>query len=80
MFVCDPDGACVYANERLCELLGLTSEQFEDAVPVGAAWADASACGRDFHAEYRFLRHDGDVRWVEGSATAVYDKGRVLLG
>jgi diguanylate cyclase (GGDEF)-like protein/PAS domain S-box-containing protein len=91
VFVCDAEGACVYSNERLCELVGLTSEQTlgdgwaralhpDDARRVQADWASAAAAGHDFHGEYRFLRPDGGVRWVEGSAAAVLDSEGKLLG
>jgi diguanylate cyclase (GGDEF)-like protein/PAS domain S-box-containing protein len=91
VFICDAEGSCVYANERLCLLIGLTSEQSlgdgweralhpDDAERVQEDWADASASGRDFHGEYRFLRPDGGVRWVQGSAAAVRDSEGILLG
>jgi Amt family ammonium transporter len=91
VFVCGADGAAVYANERLCGLTGATSEQLlgdgwaralhpEDAERVQREWADASSRGRDFRGEYRFLRPDGGVRWVEGTAAAVRDAGGLLLG
>jgi diguanylate cyclase (GGDEF)-like protein/PAS domain S-box-containing protein len=52
----------------------------DDAARVQADWADASAAGGDFHGEYRFVRPDGGVRWVEGSAAAVRDGEGQLLG
>ena len=36
--------------------------------------------GGDFQHEYRFLRPDGGVRWVEGSASAARDSEGELLG
>jgi PAS domain S-box-containing protein len=91
MFVCDADGSCVSVNERLCGLIGLTSERWlgdgwarsihpDDAARVLAVWTDAMADGRDFHAEYRFLPPDGGVRWVEGSAAAIRDSEGRLFG
>jgi ammonium transporter, Amt family len=91
VFVCDASGAAVFVNERLCGLIGVTNEKLlgdgwaralhpEDAERVQREWADASAGGRDFQGEYRFLRPDGGVRWVEGSAVAVRDGEGLLLG
>ena len=91
VFVCDASGAAVYVNERLCGLIGVPNETLlgdgwaralhpEDAERVQREWADAAAGGRDFQGEYRFLRPDGGVRWVEGSAAAVRDREGLLLG
>jgi diguanylate cyclase (GGDEF)-like protein/PAS domain S-box-containing protein len=91
VFATDAGGACVYANDSLCELLGRSSEQLlgdawalalhpDDAEWVQAQWVDALAAGRDFRGEYRFLRPDGGVRHVEGSASAVRDTEGLLLG
>src|ERR1700675_3918214 len=91
VFATDVAGSCVYANEFLCELLGRSSEQLlgdswasalhpEDAEFVKAEWAAAAAAGRDFRAEYRFVRPAGGVRWVDGSAAAIRDAEGALLG
>ena len=91
IFVCNAAGACVYVNECLCALVGLTSEAMlgdgwavavhpDDAERVGAAWIDAAANGTDVHAEYRYLRPDGSVRWVDVTAAAVRDADGQLLG
>lgn len=91
IFVCDPAGATVYANESLCRLLGRTMEETlgagwagalhpEDADRVKAEWADASAAGMDSFSAHRFLRPDGVVRWVEESAAAVRDENGEVIG
>lgn len=91
VFATTADGAAVYTNDFLCALLGRSSDELlgdgwasalhpEDAEQVRADWADASTAGRDFHGEYRFLRPDGGVRSVEGSAAAVHDADGLLLG
>ena len=91
IFVCNASGACVFVNERLCALAGRTSETMlgdgwalavhpDDAERVEAAWIDASANGTDVHAEFRYLRPDGGVRWVEATAAAVRDADGQLLG
>jgi ammonium transporter, Amt family len=91
VFVCDAEGSCVYANRQLSGLIGVESEQLlgdgwaravhpEDAEGVQTEWANALEEGRDFLGEYRFLRQDGGLRWVEGSAAAVRDEAGLLLG
>jgi len=91
VFVSDAEGSCGYANERLCRLIGLTSDEVlgdgwsralhpDDAEGVRSDWEDAAAAGRDFQGEFRFLRPDGGVRFVEGSAAAVRDSEGRLLG
>ncbi len=91
MFVSDTEGSCVYTNERLSVLVGLTSDPLlgdgwgrslhpDDAERVQTECAASAAAGRDFHGEYRFLRPDGGVRWVEGSASAVRNAEQELLG
>ncbi len=89
VFVSDADGACVEVNERWCELTGLGREQAlgdgwtaalhpDDRERVLREWAEASREGRDSRVEYRFLRPDGSVRWIEGFANAMRDaSGRV---
>ena len=91
MFVSDVGGSCVWVNKRWCELTGLTPEQAlgdgwaralhpADAPRVRAEWARASAEGRGSLVEYRFVRPDGGIRWVEGSAAPVHDTEGELSG
>jgi diguanylate cyclase (GGDEF)-like protein/PAS domain S-box-containing protein len=50
----------------------------DDAARVNREWAEAGAHGRDSVIEYRFLRPDGVVSWIEGyAATLRDDQGRV---
>jgi diguanylate cyclase (GGDEF)-like protein/PAS domain S-box-containing protein len=89
VFVSNRDGACVFVNERWCELTGLSSHEAlgdgwsatlhpDDRERVAAEWAAASAEGRDSVVEYRFLRSDGSVTWVKGYASAVYREEGIL--
>jgi diguanylate cyclase (GGDEF)-like protein/PAS domain S-box-containing protein len=91
VFVSSKDGKCEYVNGRWCDLAGLTAEEAlgdgwaralhpEDAEPVMRAWAEASAAGRDSVVEYRFLRPDGTVSWIEGHATALQGEDKSILG
>ena len=65
IFVSDIDGACIYVNDRWCELAGLKREDAlgdgwaaalhpDDAERVRAEWAQAAHAERDSVAEYRF--------------------------
>ncbi len=80
----------MYVNDRWCDLTGLTPEQAQgdgwrvalhpdDASRVNEEWAEALADGRDSVVEYRFVRPDGSVSWIEGYAANVRDEdGRVI--
>jgi PAS domain S-box-containing protein len=81
IFRTDAKGRCLYVSERWCAIAGLTAEQArgdgwaaalhpDDRARVFAAWREAVAADRPFHAEYRFRRADGAVTWVQGEAIA----------
>jgi diguanylate cyclase (GGDEF)-like protein/PAS domain S-box-containing protein len=83
VFVSDSKGACVFVNERWCELTGLGFAEAlgdgwsmalhpDDQDRVAAEWRAAATEQRDSTIEYRFLRPDGSVAWVKGYASAVY--------
>jgi PAS domain S-box-containing protein/diguanylate cyclase (GGDEF)-like protein len=91
VFVCAADGSAIYANEKLTGLTGLASEETlverwasglhpDDAERLEAEWALASTLGRNFHAEYRRLRSEGGVSWVEASAAALRGADEQVLG
>jgi diguanylate cyclase (GGDEF)-like protein/PAS domain S-box-containing protein len=91
VFVLNTEGECEYANERACELTGVSLEQMygtgwtaalhpEDADEVLQEWARAAAAERGYSCEHRFLRPDGRVSWVEAVASPVHDADGVLLG
>jgi PAS domain S-box-containing protein len=83
-FVADTDGNCVHVNERWCELSGLTPAQSlgrgwaaavhpDDAERVVGEWAEATETGGDMIVDYRLLRPDGSISWIQGFASAVRD-------
>jgi diguanylate cyclase (GGDEF)-like protein/PAS domain S-box-containing protein len=90
IFVSSAEGGCLYVNARWCELTGLTPDQAlgggwaaalhpDDFARVNREWAEAAAHGRDSVVEYRFLRPDGGVSWIEGYAACLHDEeGRVV--
>jgi PAS domain S-box-containing protein len=91
VFVSDADGSCVFSNERWCELAGMTPAQSlgdgwaaaihpDDAERVLGEWAEASQTHGDTIAEYRFLRPDGSVSWIQGFASAVRDADGEVTG
>jgi len=81
VFVSDVDGACIFVNERWCELAGMSAEAAlgdgwvaavhpDDLERVRTEWTSASAAGRDSVIEYRFRRPDGSEKWIQGFAAA----------
>ena len=92
VFVSNVAGETVFVNERWCELTGLTSEQgmgegWRDGYPSGGTWCASSQSGRlllpegrDSVVEYRFVRPDGSVIWIQGFAAALHDENGTLLG
>ena len=75
IFECDPEGRCVYVNpywERLSgipqtEALGMGWRKIlhpEDESVVCRDWTQAVAEARGFHSEHRYLRDNGEVRWI----------------
>lgn len=91
VFVSNAEGQCVYVNERWCELAGLTGEHAlgdgwmaalhpDDAERVLREWAQASGDGRDSIVEYRFLRPNGEVSWIQGFASALRDDRQAVAG
>jgi PAS domain S-box-containing protein len=85
----DPQGETVFVNENWCALTGLAPREAEgegwlrivhpeDRARVRAGWEEAVRGGVASTAEYRFLRVDGTVAWVQGNAVQLRDAaGRV---
>uniref|UniRef100_B8HNN2 histidine kinase n=1 Tax=Cyanothece sp. (strain PCC 7425 / ATCC 29141) TaxID=395961 RepID=B8HNN2_CYAP4 len=80
-FWTDAEGECIYANDRWCEIAGLSLEAAEgqgwqaaihpeDRERVRAEWQQAIQESRPFQLEYRFQRPDGAVIWVYGQVVA----------
>ncbi|SNQ60113.1 PAS domain S-box protein [Candidatus Methanoperedens nitratireducens] len=87
----DAQGRCIYVNDQLCEITGLTPEQLygltwlkalhpEDRDRVLDEWSDAQQKKIPFHSEYRFQRPDGVATWVIGQAVAEMGNGGEILG
>jgi diguanylate cyclase (GGDEF)-like protein/PAS domain S-box-containing protein len=91
IFISSAEGGCLYVNERWCELTGLSPAQAlgdgwvsaihpDDAARVHREWAEAGAHGRDSVVEYRFVRPDGGVSWIEGYAATLRDQEGHVIG
>jgi diguanylate cyclase (GGDEF)-like protein/PAS domain S-box-containing protein len=91
IFQTDPDGSCVFVNERWCEFAGLSFEAAlgggwqsaihpDDRGRVLAEWQAAVAERRDFALEYRFQRPDGTIVWLAGTSTSLVDEAGEIIG
>lgn len=82
IFMTDPEGNCLYVNERWCEMAGMSPDVAQgtgwvsalhpdDRERIANVWYQASRDGQVFAAEYRFQTPQGKVTWVQGTATAL---------
>lgn len=79
IFLTDGVGKCLYTNPRWQSITGMTLEKSlgagwaaavhpDDREKVVWAWEKAVESGDEFSLEFRFLRPDGEVRWVDSHA------------
>ncbi|MDX6550598.1 MAG: hypothetical protein QOJ31_1282 [Gaiellales bacterium] len=91
IFRTDPVGWYRYANETACAIVGTSSEQIrqqgwspsihaDDRERVLAAWEAAADEPRQIEMAYRFVRPDGELRWVETRAVPMWDGDGELIG
>lgn len=91
IFRTDPQGNCVYVNDRWCEIAGLTLEEAlgagwvsgldpDDRERVARAWYQAAQDDVLFQEEYRFRTPDGIATWVFGQAAAERDDAGNVTG
>jgi len=92
IFLGDVRGHGRFVNEKWCELAGLTPDQAlglgwlhavhpDDRTRVMTEWTASVAEARPFALEYRFLRRDGRVLWLQGGAVDFHDEaGACRLG
>lgn len=84
-----PDGYTTYVNPKWCELAGLEPSEAmgnswlkavhpDDADKTFSKWSAQSAKGAESEANYRFLRSDGKVIWVLGSAKPEIVNGEIV--
>ncbi|HYH66203.1 MAG TPA: PAS domain-containing protein [Urbifossiella sp.] len=91
IFETDPDGRCVFVNDRWCRITGLSAAEAagdgwaralhpDDRERVRDEWYAAAAAGREFVGKYRFLTPQGATVWVRGNAVALRDEAGALTG
>lgn len=91
MFEDDPTGACTYVNGRWCEFTGLTPDEAmgfgwtkvldpEDATALAAQFSSASGPPINMAVDFRVTRTDGQVRWMHGQTTAIFDESGQIVG
>jgi PAS domain S-box-containing protein len=82
LFVSGKDGSLIYVNERWCEMAGISAKEAtgdgwvriihpEDRQRVLEDWGVAVAAGAPYRGEFRFLRPDGRIVWIEGNGLPV---------
>lgn len=85
LFRTDTQGTCTFANARAMEITGLDGPPAvglrwvdalhpDDRDRVTTLWRNAVETKQPFHAEYRFIRPDGSVRWVLGDVVPTLDE------
>lgn len=91
IFQSAPDGEIIFVNEQWCLMAGLTPKQAsgsgwfvavhpEDRRRVFEGWQETIVSGEPSEAEFRFLRPDGGVTWVQGNAIPLHNADGVLAG
>jgi len=87
----DLTGACTYVNPAWCVLTGLTAEQAmghgwqaalhpDDRGKAASGFADAVNEQREFRTEFRWLRPDGTVVWVDSIGRPELDGRGEMVG
>lgn len=75
IFRTDAQSNCLYVNDRLCQITGLSHESVKrkgwikglhpaDRKRVVTSWEYATQNNLPFHMEYRFQHSNGDVTWI----------------
>jgi PAS domain S-box-containing protein len=90
IFRLDANGRCIYVNDRMSEITGLTPEQMsglawakalhpDDHDRVLEEWKISQERKIPFYSEYRFQRPDGVTTWVIGqSFDEIGNDGKVI--
>ncbi|HED34363.1 MAG TPA: PAS domain S-box protein, partial [Gammaproteobacteria bacterium] len=90
IFKTDKQGACVYVNEKWCEIAGMSAEEAkddgwisglhpDDRQRILAEWRQSISEGVPFKLEYRF-KHDDRECWVVGQAVSEKDQNGEVVG
>jgi len=84
-------GQCVFTNRRWQDITGLTAEaclgdgwlkavHSQDLGRLSAEWTKASGASVDFAGQFRIVRPDGEVRWINALAKPVLSADGKSLG
>ncbi|OHC63140.1 MAG: hypothetical protein A2045_00890 [Rhodocyclales bacterium GWA2_65_20] len=87
----DNQGNCLFVNRRWCEIAGLSADEAagqgwtrtihpDDRDAVAAIWKDAPSGDGEWSKDYRFLRPDGKLIWVNGNAVALRNEKGEITG
>ncbi len=87
----DRKADCLFVNHRWCEISGLSADEAlgqgwmstihpDDRVAVAALWRDAATTGSEWSMDYRYIRPDGKLVWVHGSAVPLRDEHDEVTG
>lgn len=91
IFRSESHGDNIFVNEQWCEMAGMTPEQArgrgwtnaihpDDRSRVLADWEKAVRTGSNSAAEFRFLRPDGVVTWLQGNSTPIRNADGEVTG
>ncbi len=91
IFLTNLNGDCLFVNRRWCDMAGLTMQEAEgkgwtkalhpdDRERVTSEWYRSVQKGVPFISEYRFLRPDGTVTWLHGSAVELRNAESLIIG
>jgi PAS domain S-box-containing protein len=91
IFRTDADGRCLYVNDRVCQICGITPEEAglgrwsrilepEDQVRLGTEWRKVVAGGGPGSLEHRVVRRDGTTVWALTHFAAERGEGGVVTG
>ena len=86
IFLSAPNGDALFVNGSWCEMAGLEARHAlgtgwtkalhpEDRERVLGGWNEAVKAQASSDSEFRFLKPDGSVTWVQGSALRLLDSG-----
>jgi PAS domain S-box-containing protein len=87
----DPDGNCLYVNQRYLDFSGKAADELEgkgwhlllhedDAEEYLNTFREATREKRAFHKMARVRRHDGEWRWIESFAQPLFDDSETFIG
>jgi PAS domain S-box-containing protein len=91
IYLTDPQGDCLFVNDRWCKMAGMPLEEAqgqgwlnaihsEDREHVFDEWQTTARAGREFAREYRFQTPQGKTTWLHGTAVALRNEQGDITG